>query len=166
MRTPILAPAFCQVAWVVRDIVAAEKFFVEVMGIPRFLHMDNLAAKDTEGTYLGKPGNWVCHLYIAYAGDTQVELIQPVSGASMYQESLDQHGDAVQHVAYWLDDSDYDAAAAHLRSSGYPEIQSFRLPVVRVGYFDTRRAIGVVTEIVGATKEGHELRSNLKAGNF
>jgi hypothetical protein len=55
----------------------------------------------------------------------------------MYQESLDQHGDAVQHVAYWLDDSDYDAAAAHLISAGYPEIQSFKLPIVRVGYFVT-----------------------------
>jgi methylmalonyl-CoA/ethylmalonyl-CoA epimerase len=166
MKELVLAPAFCQVAWVVRDIAAAERFFLETMGVSRFLHMDNLAAKDTQGTYLGKPGNWVCHLYIAYAGDTQVELIQPVSGASMFQESLEQHGDAVQHVAYWLDDSDYDAAAAHLTSSGYPEIQSFRLPVARVGYFDTRRAIGVVTEIVGASKEGHEFRRNLKAGNF
>jgi hypothetical protein len=35
-----------------------------------------------------------------------------------------------------------------------------------VGYFDTRRAIGVVTEIVGANKEGHEFIRNLKAGNF
>ena len=100
MTKPVIAPAFCQVAWVVRDLAAAEKFFVETMGISRFMHMDNLAAKDTEGTYLGKPGNWVCNLHIAYAGDTQIELIQPVSGASMYQESLDRHGDAVQHVAY------------------------------------------------------------------
>jgi methylmalonyl-CoA/ethylmalonyl-CoA epimerase len=166
MTKPVLAPTFCQVAWVVRDIAAAEKFFVETMGISRFMHMDNLAAKDTEGTYLGKPGNWVCNLYIAYAGDTQIELIQPVSGDSMYQESLDRHGDAVQHVAYWLDDVDYDAAAALLESSGYHQIQSFRLPILRVGYFDTRPAIGVVTEIVGATREGHELRHTLKAGNF
>jgi hypothetical protein len=166
MAKPIIAPAFCQVAWVVRDIAAAEKVFVETMGISRFMHLDNLAAKDTEGTYLGKPGNWICNLHIAYAGDTQIELIQPVSGASMYQESLDRHGDAVQHVAYWLDDADYDAAAAHLKSSGCPEIQSFRLPILRVGYVDTRGAIGVVTEIVGATEEGHELRRNLKLGNF
>jgi hypothetical protein len=47
---PIIAPAFCQVAWVVKDISAAEKFFVETMGISRFMHMDNLAAKDTQGT--------------------------------------------------------------------------------------------------------------------
>jgi methylmalonyl-CoA/ethylmalonyl-CoA epimerase len=166
MAKPIIAPAFCQVAWVVKDMALAEKFFVDTMGISRFMHMDNLAAKDTEGTYLGKPGNWVCNLHIAYAGDMQIELIQPVSGASMFQESLDRHGDAVQHVAYWLDDADYDAAAAHLTSAGYPLIQSFRLPILRVGYFDTRGAIGLVTEIVGSTKEGHELRRNLKLGNF
>src|SRR6266852_1697560 len=166
MTKPVIAPAFCQVAWVVRDLAAAEKFFVETMGISRFMHMDNLAAKDTEGTYLGKPGNWVYNLHIANAGDTQIELIQPVSGDCMFQESLDRHGDAVQHVAYWLDDADYDAAAAHLTSSGYPEIQSFRLPILRVGYFDTRGVIGVVTEIAGFKKEGYEFRRNLKAGKF
>ena len=54
MTKPVLASAFCQVAWVARDLAAAEKFFIETMGIRRFMHMDNLAAKDTEGTYLGK----------------------------------------------------------------------------------------------------------------
>ena len=58
------------------------------------------------------------------------------------------------------------AAAAHLESSGFPQIQSFRLPILRVGYYDTRRVIGVVTEIVGSTEAGHELRRNLKSGNF
>lgn len=95
-----------------------------------------------------------------------MECVQLTGLAEHYQESLDRHGDAVQHVAYWLDDAEYDAAAAHLESSGYPEIQNFRSPMLRVGYFDTRRAIGVVTEIVGATKEGHEFRRNLKSGNF
>ena len=163
---PAIGPGFCQVAWVVKDIAAAERFFVETMGVGRFMHMENLAAKDTEGTYLGKPGNWVCHLYLAYAGDTQIELIQPVSGESMYQKSLDLHSDAVQHVAYLVDDSAYDAAAAYMESSGYPEIQSFRLPIARVGYFDTRPAIGVVTEIVGAGEGGQQFLRDLKSGNF
>lgn len=51
-----LAPDFCQVAWVVKDIEATEKFFTETMGVNKFLHFDNLAATDTNGTYLGKPG--------------------------------------------------------------------------------------------------------------
>ena len=166
MSVPILASNFCQIAWVVRDIAAAENFFIKTMGIKKFLHLENLAARDTEGTYLGQPGNWVINLYLAYAGDTQIELIQHLSGKSMFEESLEAHGDAVQHVAYWLDDSEYDAAAHHLESSGYPLIQSFKIPLARVGYFDTRPVIGVVTEIVGATKEGHRFRENLKAGNF
>ena len=166
MTKPVIAPGFCQVAWVVKDIAAAEKFFIETMGVGRFMHMENLAAKDTEGTYLGKPGNWVCHLYLAYAGDTQIELIQPVSGESMYQESLDRHGDAVQHVAYFLDDSAFADAATHMVSSGYPEIQSFQLPIARVSYFDTSPAIGVVTEIVGVKEGGQQFLRDLKSGNF
>lgn len=46
------------------------------------------------------------------------------------------------------------------------QIQSFRLPILRVGYYDARRVIGVVTEIVGSTEAGPELRRNLTAGNF
>ena len=162
-----LASSFCQVAWVVRDIDASEAFFKKIMGVPKFLQFHNLKAKDTNGTYKGQPADWVIHLSIAYAGDTQIELIQPVSGASMYQEWIDQHGgDGVQHVAYWLDDADYDAAAAHLEAAGFPLVQSFSLPMARIGYFDTRPAIGVVTEIVGATAAGHLFRDNLKAGNL
>ena len=71
MSTPVSAPAFRQ----------------------------SLTAKDTEGTYRGMPGNWDFKLYIAYAGDVQIELIQQVSGESMFKEFLDQHGNAVQHVA-------------------------------------------------------------------
>lgn len=41
MKIPVIASAFCQVAWVVRDLVAAEKFFVETMGISRFMHMEH-----------------------------------------------------------------------------------------------------------------------------
>ena len=79
MKNPLkLASNFCQIAWVVKDIAVAEKFFIEAMGIEKFLRMENLSAKDTEGTYLGKPADWVFNLYIAYAGDVQIELIQPV----------------------------------------------------------------------------------------
>jgi hypothetical protein len=128
--------------------------------------MDNLAAKDTEGTFLGKPGELGLQPAYRLRGRYSDRTNTAGIGSQHVQESLDRHGDAVQHVTYWLDDADYDAAAAHLESSGYREIQSFRLPILRLGYFDTRRAIGVVTEIVGAKKEGHELRRNLKSGNF
>jgi catechol 2,3-dioxygenase-like lactoylglutathione lyase family enzyme len=164
MHAPILAPHFCQVAWVVKDLAKAEAFFTQLMGVKNFVHVDS-SAKDNEGTYLGQPGDWVIRIALAYAGDTQIELIQPLSGKSIFADDLVRYGDAVQHVAYWIDESEYEAAAHHLKASGYPLIQGFKGRIGRVGYFDTRAAIGVVTEIIGSTPEGHEIRRNLKAGN-
>jgi catechol 2,3-dioxygenase-like lactoylglutathione lyase family enzyme len=163
MHGPRLAPHFCQVAWVVKDLAKAEAFFTQLMGVKQFVHVDSLA-QDNEGTYLGQPGDWVIRIALAYASDTQIELIQPLSGNSIFADDLARQGDAVQHVAYWIDESEYEAAAHHLAASGYPLIQGFKGRIDRVGYFDTRAAIGVVTEIIGSTPAGHEIRRNLKAG--
>ncbi len=84
-----LAHNFYQVEWVVKDIAAAERFFTSTMGVKKFFHLENLRAVDVEGTYRGQPGEWVCHLYFAYAGDTQIELIQHVSGKSIFHDFLD-----------------------------------------------------------------------------
>ena len=54
-----------QIAWVVNDIRAAEQFFQEVMGIGKFVKLENIRAEDLQGTYYGKPGNFVFHLYMA-----------------------------------------------------------------------------------------------------
>jgi catechol 2,3-dioxygenase-like lactoylglutathione lyase family enzyme len=161
-----LAPSFYQVAWVVKDIAAAERFFTETIGIKKFFHFENIRAADVEGTYRGKPGDWVCHLYFAYAGDTQIELVQHVSGASIFDEFLTHHGDAVQHVGYCVDDTEYDDVARRLESAGYPCVQSLRIPLGRGGYFDTRAKIGVATEVVSVNEAGREFFRNLKAGNF
>ncbi|MBI2502987.1 MAG: VOC family protein [Candidatus Latescibacteria bacterium] len=166
MTAKLLAPAFFQVAWVVRDIATAERFFIDTTGIKKFFHFENMRAADVEGTYRGKPGDWVCHLYFAYAGDTQIELIQHVSGTSIFNEFLNQHGDAVQHVGYCVDDADWDAAAHRLESAGYPLVQGLRTQLGRAGYFDTRRAVGVATEIVSVNEAGREFFRNLKTGNF
>jgi methylmalonyl-CoA/ethylmalonyl-CoA epimerase len=163
---PNFASAFCQVAWVVRDISLAERFFTQTMGIPKFYKMEGISAADTGGTYLGQPGDWVCDLLLAYSGETQIELIQPVSGSSMYHDALAEHGDAVQHIAYTIDAAEYEAAARHMVASGYPEIQAMSLPIARAGYFDTRPAVGVVTEIVGITEPGRKFFRALKEGRI
>ena len=81
---------FAQIAWVVKDIQAAEKFFKEVIGVPNFVKMENLQAADLEGKYYGKPGNFTFHLYLASSGDSMLELIQPISGQSIFQDYLQQ----------------------------------------------------------------------------
>src|SRR5690348_18425587 len=82
---------FGQVAWVVPDIVAAERFFRETLGVSGFAKLENLRARDTEGTYDGQPADFVFHLYMAYSNGILLELFQPVSGRSLYVVFLARH---------------------------------------------------------------------------
>jgi hypothetical protein len=152
-----------QIAWVVKDIQKAEKYFNEVMGVPEFLKMENLKASELEGTYFGKPADYVFHLYLAYSGDMMVELIQPVSGQSIFQDFLDSHPEGgAQHIAYMVPEAELTKAVSELITSGYSEITSLKLPVASVKFFDTRKEIGVVTEIIGVTEAGVELVKQMK----
>ena len=156
---------FTQVAWVVKDIKVAEKFFQEVLGAPDFVKMENIRAEEVEGTYNGKPGNYSFHLYLAYSGGSMLELIQPVSGQSMYQEYIDRHPEGgVQHIAYLVPESELDKSISELKNKGFRIIQSLTLPVARVAYFDTYKEIGVVTELIGLTEAGVEFMNQLKNG--
>jgi catechol 2,3-dioxygenase-like lactoylglutathione lyase family enzyme len=154
---------FGQIAWVVKDIRAAEKFFNEVIGVQEFVKMENLKAADLEGTYYGKPADFVFNLYLAYSGDSMLELIQPVSGQSIYQDYLDLHPDGgVQHIAYVVAEAELDKAISELTAKGYPVITSLRLPVASVAFFDTTKEIGIVTEIIGLTEAGVEFVQQMK----
>ncbi len=155
---------FWQVAWVVPDISAAEEYFRDTLGIPRFAAQNSVRARDYAGTYYGQPGDFEFHLRIAWSGQTWIELIQPVSGRSIFQDFLDQYaGPGIHHVAYAVPISDFQAAAAQLTSTGHPMIQSVHSPgLMEVGYFDTSAAAGTVTEIVGLMEAGAAYFEKLK----
>ena len=156
---------FSQVAWVVQDIKASEKFFREVQGITNFVKLENLRAQDHEGTYYGKPGNFEFHLYMAYSGESMIELIQPVSGRSIYSDYLEKNPDGgLQHIAYMVPVDQLENAIREMTGKGYPIITSLNLPIAKVAYFDTTKEIGVVTEIIGATEAGFEFVKQLKNG--
>jgi catechol 2,3-dioxygenase-like lactoylglutathione lyase family enzyme len=158
---------FGQVCWVVKDIKAAERFFCDTLGVPKFLKMENLNAKDLEGTYNGKPADFVFDLYLSWTGDTMLELIQPVSGQSIYTDYLKKHGgNGVQHVAFMVEAAQLDAAVSDLTAKGLRMISSLTLPVAKVAYFDTYKEIGVATEIIGLTAAGRDFVETLKSGNY
>ena len=156
---------FGQVSWVVPDIHAAETFFRDVVGIAHFVKMENLRAAELEGTYRGQPATYSFHLYMAYSGGSMIELIQPVSGESLFQEWLARHPQGgVQHVAYTVPEAGFDQAVAELTGKGYPVLASLRLPVARVAFFATYQPIGVVTEIIGVTGAGVDFVNQLRSG--
>jgi hypothetical protein len=57
-----------------------------------------------------------------------------------------------------------DIAVSELTSKGYQIITRLYLPVASVAFFDTRKEIGVVTEIIGLTVAGVDFVQQLKSG--
>ena len=80
---------FAQVAWVVPDIAATERFFQDTLGVSGFTRL-NVRAQEVEGTYHGEPGDYEFQLSLAYSNGWMLELIQHVSGRSIYKDFLDQ----------------------------------------------------------------------------
>lgn len=160
-----LGTSFGQVAWVVPDISAAERFFRDTLGVPDFAKLENVRAVDTAGTYQGRPGDFVFHLYMASSNGVLLELIEPVAGESIYRDYLAEHPrGGVQHVAYMVPEANFAAAVADLTAKGYPVVQSLELPVARVAYFDTSPDVGVFTEVIGVTEAGHAFVAQLEGG--
>lgn len=149
------------------DIVATERFFRETLGVPGFAKLENVRAQETEGTYRGKPGDFFFHLYMAYSNGILLELIQPVSGESLYTEFLakNPHG-GVQHIAFMIPDTEFDPLVEQFAARGYSIAQGLNLPVAKVAYFDTLGEIGVATELIGATEAGMGWVEQLKAGVY
>lgn len=87
-----------QIAWVTRDLDATEAMLSALLGARTWTRMADVHFAPDTCTYRGAPADFTAHVSFSYAGDTQLEVIQPVRGASMYSEFLDTSGPGLHHV--------------------------------------------------------------------
>ena len=155
-----------QVAWVVKDIKAAEKFFKEAMGIANFSKAEVIRLQEFGATHYGEPSDAENLVSIAYTGETFIELIQPLSGRSIFQDYLDKNpAGGVQHIAYSLPVANLDKFISEMANKGFGVVTSVNHPIARIVFFDTSKDIGVFTEIMGITEEGEKAVEKMKSGN-
>ena len=105
-RSPLsyVGGALQQVAFVVKDLTAAQEFFNRTMGVARFYVIEDFGLKATEKTFRGRPAEHNFKLALAYSGDTQIELIQHLSGDTCYKEHLERRGEGLHHLGFFLYD--------------------------------------------------------------
>lgn len=144
-----------QIGWVVPNIHAAVKFLENALGITGFPKPQHVRAQDLDMTYHGEvvAADWLTTQ--TYNGGTFIELIQPLSGRSMFHDYLSQYpAGGTQHLAFRLPVSGFERITNDLRQQGYAVISEVDHPIARMAFFDTYRTLGVVTEIMGITPEG------------
>ncbi len=152
-----------QIAWVVKDINTTLRFFQDVMGINNFSKVDTIRVKEFGATYYGKPSNAESLVALAYTGGIFIELIQPVSGNSVFQDYIDKNpAGGIQHFAYSISVDKLNKIISEFSDKGFSVISSFDHPIAKIVFFDTTKEIGVMTEIMGVTEEGEKAVQQMK----
>jgi hypothetical protein len=93
-----------QIAWVTRNLDATEKALTTLLGAKKWIRMPGVHFGPDACTFRGGPADFVADISLSYAGDTQLELIAPVTGQSIYTEFLDSAGPGLHHVCIEADD--------------------------------------------------------------
>ena len=156
-----------QVAFVVRDLDAAQRFIAQSMGIPRFYVIEHFGQRATDTTFRGRRVEHDFTIALAYSGNTQIELIQHLSGDTCYKEFLERRGEGMQHLGFFLEDPEqHEQVLMEFEKNGFPVLQSGHFGAAAYTYFDTESAIGAVMEIVYLDSNSRELMERIKQGNF
>jgi catechol 2,3-dioxygenase-like lactoylglutathione lyase family enzyme len=107
-----------QVAWVTDDLDATERLLSGQFGTGGWTRIPDVVFAADTTTLRGEPVEFVAHISLAYAGDLQLELIQPVSGPTVHAEFLEAHGPGLHHVCFEVDD--VSASCAEAATAGIP----------------------------------------------
>jgi len=118
-----------------------------------------------ELTYRGQPADFRLDLSLAYAGDTQFEVIRPLSGPSLYTEFLESRGPGLHHLGFLV--KDFDDAARTYRENGYQVAQSGVFGgSTRFAYYDTEAQCGAIMELIEYDDVVRKLFDSIKRGDF
>ncbi len=134
-----------QNGYVVRDIEAALKHWIEVLGVGPWFLAERAPIVDFR--YKGEASPVDVSIALANSGPLQIELIQQRNDApSMYRDFLESGHEGLQHVAYWTETMDADLERA--LAAGYRIGQSGRVgDPGRFIYFLTEAHPGTVVEL-------------------
>jgi len=147
---PFLQNGIAQVAILVPDLMAAIKHYHEDFGIGPWQIYTYGKPLVSHMTYQGKPADYKMRIGLSYFGPMRIELIQPLSGATVYADFIEKHGYGVHHFGLLVEDM--DAALDQAHEAGYEVIMDgagFGLDGDgHYAYLNTKDKLGVTLELI------------------
>jgi catechol 2,3-dioxygenase-like lactoylglutathione lyase family enzyme len=118
-----------QIAFVTRDLDATEKALTTLLGAKKWVRIPNVHFAPEVCTLRGRPADFTASISFSYAGDTQLELIAPGTGDSVYTEFLDAAGPGLHHICVAAPTTEeFDAALSEAEHNGTPVVQQGVMP--------------------------------------
>jgi hypothetical protein len=115
---------FTQVAIVVRDLEKAVREYATQLAIGPWTAYTLAPPRLKDTVYHGERVDFSLRHALAWSGNVQFELVEPLSGPSIFADHLDRHGEGQQHVGRYVED--HPAAVAEALRRGWTPLQSAR----------------------------------------
>ena len=139
---------FIQIGIVVKSVDETLKFYQEMFGFKDFevRYVDYPSA-----TYYGKVAGYKGKRGFFNLGNTQIELIELVSGKTIHEDFLKNKGEGLNHLGFRIDD--LEVAKKNAEKAGLHVIQSFTRPDGSgFAYIDSDKIGGVIIEMIQRPK--------------
>lgn len=143
---PIRLGDVLQTAIVVRDLRKTMEAYWRLFGIGPWNIYEYAPPMLRDCTVRGTRVDYSMRLALAKAGPTQLELIQPLEGPSIYWEFLEQKGEGLHHVQSNVEN--LEAVLAACREAGIAVLMSGRFGEGEFYYLDTEALLGFTYEVV------------------
>ncbi|MBT7759158.1 MAG: VOC family protein [Rhodospirillaceae bacterium] len=133
-----------QMGYVVKDIDAAMRHWIDVCQVGPWFYVDKLVVQDF--TYKGQPSDPHISIALANSGDVQLELIQQQDDSpTLYQDFLNAGNEGLQHFSTWPEN--YQEIYHQALAAGYTVGQEADSPRGPFVYFEQEGHPGTVIEM-------------------
>lgn len=149
LREMLNLPPVSQIGVVVRDMERAVDFYSSIFGLGPFVVYDFVPDRHW---FRGEASPLTIRMGKAMWGSIEWELLQPLSGESIHQEFLEEHGEGLQHLGFNV--RNYEEWFERMETAGFDPLMWTESYVetyqgdLKACYFDTRRVGGVIFEII------------------
>ncbi|HOT92758.1 MAG TPA: VOC family protein [Anaerolineae bacterium] len=145
-QTGIGTNLVCQIGLVVKDIEKSVAAYCDILGLPRPNIIVTDGYEKAKTIYRGQPTEATARLAFFDMGQVQLELIEPDGKPSTWQEVLDEKGEGIHHIAFFVKDS--DKVVAYLEGKGAQLVQQGHYTGGMYSYVDATPQLHLVLELL------------------
>ena len=134
-----------QIGFVVRDCDRTVRQLRMIMGIEPD---ETCETSELPGRkYFGEEDDFVAKCLEYRLDNIDLEFIQPLRGRNIWQEYLDEHGEGIHHIQFFVDD--FHEAVEYMAGFGIPLAMEGPsvIPGAHWGYFDSVEQLGFYLEV-------------------
>lgn len=143
-----------QIALVVEDLDESVRAYSDLLGVGPWSVYELGPGILEDMTYDGQPAEFTFRHALAWSGETQLELVQPLRGPSIFADHLAQFGPGLHHVGIIVDD--HAGWVQQFKDAGHDALQSARgFGADGTGafcYFDLGHPVAGIVELISPPK--------------